>query len=239
MSGRKAKAARQAERAAPPVRSKSVNPSSWWMSWKGALIALAVVAVMGASFVLPDRFEEQSGTAASPAGAPAMSHGDGGTTSRDGDGLTAGSPVPTFTESDVLTGRPITSKALAAKKTLLFFSEGVMCQACFEQIKGLEQMGGELDRRGIQLVSITPDSPENLKQAIAQFGIATPMIADEDRDMSAAFDTLGQGMHADTPGHAFALIERGKVLWYRDYWLPPDRTMYVEPAKVLADLASA
>src|SRR6266508_75100 len=64
----------------------------------------------------------------------------------------------------------------------------------------------------------------DVKQAIGQYGIASPMIADQDRDMSAAFDTLGRGMHADTPGHAFALIEKGKVLWYRDYWLPPDRT---------------
>src|SRR6266508_2507447 len=111
--------------------------------------------------------------------------------------------------------------------------------ASFVLIKGLEQMKAELDERGIALVSITPDSPADVKQAIGQYGIASPMIADQDRDMSAAFDTLGRGMHADTPGHAFALIEKGKVLWYRDYWLPPDRTMYVEPAKVLADLAAA
>lgn len=236
MSGRKAKAARQAARAAAPqARSKGAKGTSWWVSWKGGLIGLAVVALVGASFVLPDRFEEQS----SPAASPAASHGHDATASGEGDGLTVGSPVPAFTESDVQTGRAITSKAVAKQKTLLFFSEGVMCQACFEQIKDLEQMGAELDKRGIQLVSITPDSPAGLKQAIAQFGIATPMIADEDRDMSAAFDTLGRGMHADTPGHAFALIERGKVLWYRDYWLPPDQTMYVEPAKVLADLASA
>jgi peroxiredoxin len=99
-------------------------------------------------------------------------------------------------------------------------------------------MGAELDERGIALVSITPDAPGDLRQAIRQYGIRTPMIADEDRDMSAAFDTLGRGMHEDTPGHAFALIEGGRIRWYRDYWLPPDSTMYVEPARVLADLAS-
>ena len=50
------------------------------------------------------------------------------------------------------------------------------------------------------------------------------------------FNTLGAGMHADTPGHAFALIDKGKVLWYRDYWLPPTRSMYVSPSKLLADI---
>src|SRR6266545_3501996 len=221
MSGKKAKAARRAARAAaPPVRSK------------GGLVGLAVVAVVSASFVLPDQLGKQR--------TPIASQGHGGkAASSEGDGLKPGSPVPAFAERDVETGRAITSKSLQGKRTLLFFSEGVMCQACFEQIKGLEQMKAELDERGIALVSITPDSPADVKQAIGQYGIASPMIADQDRDISAAFDTLGRGMHTDTPGHAFALIEKGKVLWYRDYWLPPDQTMYVEPAKVLADLAAA
>ncbi|MEX2645898.1 MAG: redoxin domain-containing protein [Gaiellaceae bacterium] len=193
---------------------------------------MAVVALVGASFVLPGVFDRQD--------APVATQGHGGMAApAEGDGLEPGSPVPAFAERDVETGRAITSKSLAGKRTLLFFSEGVMCQACFEQIKGLEQMSGELDKRGIELVSITPDSPADLKQAIGQYGITTPMIADDDRDMSAAFDTLGLGMHADTPGHAFALIDEGEVLWYRDYWLPPERTMYVEPAQVLADLPSS
>lgn len=227
MNGKKAKAARHAARAsAPPA-----DASRWWASWKGGLVGLAVVAIVGASLVLPDRVEKQS--------SPVTSKGHDAMGPNQGDGLAVGSAVPEFAERDVETGRAITSKALAGKKTLLFFSEGVMCQACFEQIKGLEQMGAELDERGIELVSVTPDSPADLEQAIGQYRITTPMIADADRDMSAAFDTLGQGMHADTPGHAFALIEKGKVLWYRDYWLAPDRTMYVEPAQVLADLPSA
>jgi hypothetical protein len=46
-------------------------------------------------------------------------------------------------------------------------------------------------------------------------------------------------MHADTPGHAFALIYQGKVLWYRDYYLAPYGTMYVPPNKLLADIAMA
>ncbi len=233
MSGKKAKAARQAARAAAPnPTSKRAQSRSFWTSWKGGLVGLAVIAVLGGSYVLPSMFDNKSTVAAS--------HGhDGMTGQSEGDGLKAGSPVPAFAERDVKTGEAITSKSLAGKKTLLFFSEGVMCQACFEQIKGLEQMQAQLDKRGIELVSITPDPPADLKQAIGQYGIESPMIADDDRDMSAAFDTLGRGMHTDTPGHAFALIEKGKVLWYHDYWLPPDQKMFVEPAKVLADLPSS
>jgi hypothetical protein len=56
--------------------------------------------------------------------------------------------------------------------------------------------------------------------------------------MSAAFNTLGRGMHADTPGHGFALIYHGKLLWYRDCWLPPYQTMYVQPSTLVNDIPS-
>jgi peroxiredoxin Q/BCP len=194
-------------------------------------VAAAAIAVVAASFVLPGAFGKKE---SSPGAAHAMSIG-----ADPGAGLPVGASVPAFSERNVETDQPISSKAVYGKKTLLFFSEGVMCQACFEQIKGLERFGAELDKRGIQLISITPDTPGDLRQAISQYGITTPMIADEDRTMSEAFNTLGQGMHGDTPGHAFALIDKGKVLWYRDYWLPPTRAMYVEPAKLLADIPSS
>jgi peroxiredoxin Q/BCP len=190
---------------------------------------VAIAAVVTGSFVLPDVFDKKS---------EASSHAAMEMGIDQGAGLPAGSSVPSFSERDVETGKAITSTSLYGTKTLLFFSEGVMCQACFEQIRGLEQFGAELDRRGIQLVSITPDSPGDLRQAMSQYGIATPMIADDDRDMSESFNTLGQGMHGDAPGHAFALVDRGKVLWYRDYWLAPTRSMYVEPRQLLADIPS-
>lgn len=228
MSARKIKAARRAARGAAPARPPRLLPP-FWTSWKGGLVAVAIAAVVTGSFVLPDVLEKKP---------EASSHAAMGMGIEQGAGLPAGSSVPSFSEREVETGKAITSTSLYGTKTLLFFSEGVMCQACFEQIKGLEHFGAELDRRGIQLVSITPDSPGDLRQAVSQYGIATPMIADDDRDMSEAFNTLGQGMHGDAPGHAFALVDRGKVLWYRDYWLAPTRSMYVEPRQLLADIPS-
>ena len=190
-----------------------------------------MVAVVAASFVLPGAF---STNASSPGASHAMSMG-----ADQGAGVRVGSSVPAFSKRNVKTDQPISSKSVYGKKTLLFFSEGVMCQACFEQIKGLEKFGAELHTRGIQLISITPDTPGDLRQAISQYGITTPMIADDDRTMSEAFNTLGQGMHGATPGHAFALIDKGKVLWYRDYLLPPTRSMYVDPQELLADIPSS
>lgn len=198
------------------------------MSWKAAVVVVGVLGLLAASFVLPGILNRK---ATSPGAAHAMAMGV-----EPGAGLPVGSAVPAFSERDLLSGGPVTSASVAGQKTLLFFSEGIMCQACFEQIQGLEQVGAELRRRGIRLVSITLDSPGDLRQAVSQYGITTPVISDSDGNMSAAFNVLGQGMHSETPGHAFALIDRGKVLWYRDYWLAPYRTMYVQPQVLLRDI---
>jgi peroxiredoxin len=208
-----------------PKRREEPKP----LPWKAAVITASVLVLIGASFVVPGLF----------AGDPQTTAGQSVHQTGSGDGPDIGSRI-SFDERDVIDGRAISSQSLRGKKTLLFFSEGIMCQACFEQIRDIESVGGKLESRGIALVSITPDSEKILRRAIDDYGISTPMVADEDGDMSAAFDTLGQGMHPDTPGHAFVLLdETGKVVWQRDYWLEPYRTMYIEPARLLADLPTA
>ena len=228
MNGKKAKAARR--EVPPPVKRSSASPlTPRWRSWKVLGGAVALVLVSG-SFVVPDLFKSNS---TGPGALHAMSMG-----AEHGKGLPAGSSVPTFAGQDLLTGKTISAETVYPRKTLLFFSEGVMCQACFEQIQGLQKVGAQLKRRGIQLISITPDPPGDLRQAASQYGITTPLISDESRTISDAFNTLGLGMHGNTPGHAFALIDQGKVLWYRDYWLPPDRVMYVPIKRLLSDIPS-
>ena len=142
----------------------------------------------------------------------------------------AGASAPGFAEEDVVTGRPVTSADLRGRNVLLFFSEGVMCQACFQQIQALQARANELQRRGLVLVNVTTDPPGILRQAAEAYGITTPLVSDEDRDMSRAYDVLGQGMHPDTAGHTFVLVDpAGQIRWRRDY-----TTMYVPPQDLLA-----
>lgn len=201
--------------------------ASFWGSPKGALVALGVVGVIAASFVLPGVLGSKPSSSSVAAAGVAQ-----------GAGLPAGSAVPTFAGTDLLSGKVISSASVYEHKTLLFFSEGVSCQACLEQIQGLQQIGSEMARDGIELVSITPDPPGTLRQAIAAYGVTTPVISDTSLAMSQAFNTLGQGMHSNVPGHAFALIYQGKVLWDHDYWIS-NGTMYVQPAALLAALPTA
>ena len=214
---------------ARPVKAPKRREEPKRLPWKASAIAVVVLALVGASFVVPGLLESE----------PSAQTAGGHQMTTNGDGPDVGSRI-SFSERAVVDGREISSQSLRGKRTLLFFSEGVMCQACFEQIRDIENVGAELGRKGIGLVSITPDSEQVLREAVSQYGISTPMISDEDRDMSTAFDTLGQGMHSDAPGHAFVLLDAtGGVVWLRDYWLAPYRTMYVEPEKLLADIAAA
>lgn len=219
----------KARQSTPPESGRAVGRLAGVASWKVAAAGGVVIAVVAASFVLPGVFGKSGGSSADTHAAMGAEHGAG---------LSVGAVVPTFSARDLLSGNQISTASLSGGKTLLFFSEGVMCQACFEQIQGIEKVGAELQRRGIRLVSITPDSPDDLRQAVSQYGITTPVIADADRSLSNAFNVLGKGMHDNTPGHAFVLIDRGKVVWYRDYWLAPYRVMYVKPAALLADIPS-
>jgi len=222
---KKARAARKA--AAAQAAKKQQTARQLWMSWKGGLVALGVIGLIGASFVVPKLTSDRKAS---------LSQGHSMAGMATGDGPTIGS-APRFDERDVVSGRTISSRTLRGQKTLLFFSEGVMCQACLQQIRDIDQVGKGVTERHVKLVSITPDTPGELKQAIGQYGITSPMIADSDLTMSQSFNTLGKGMHSDTPGHAFVLLDRrGKVLWQRDYYQPPYRTMYVEPAQLLQDI---
>ena len=199
-----------------------VRRRGFWRSPASRWTALGVIVLLVASFVLPGVFKGASRfrSPGVPAGVAL------------GAGLPVGATVPNFTGVNLINGQTISSSQIYDQRTLLFFSEGVSCQACLEQIQGLQQVGAELTKRGIHLMSFTPDPPTILKQAAADYKITTPLISDPNDVVSSAFNTLGQGMHANTPGHAFILVYRGKVLWYRDYWIT-NQEMYVAPSALL------
>ena len=142
-------------------------------------------------------------------------------------------PAPAFAAQNIISGRLLTSGVFKKGDTLLFFSEGVMCQACLEQIQSLERISGQLAKRHLTLVSITPDSPAQLRQAVADYKIHTPLLTDESRRMSTDYDVLGLGMHADMPGHTFILVDRhGVIRWRHDYkemFVPTDKLLKAIP----------
>jgi peroxiredoxin Q/BCP len=144
-----------------------------------------------------------------------------------------GSIAPNFQLTDAVSGQHVNLASLRGHKTLLFFSEGSMCQACMQQIVDL-QSSGVLRKAGIQLVSVTTDTPSDLKAVAQQYGITTPLLADPTRQMSAAYGMIGHGgmEMANMDGHAFMLLgPDGKVLWHHAI-----SSMYLSPAGLMHDM---
>ena len=150
------------------------------------------------------------------------------------EGAPTSGPAPTFSERDAVSGAEVSTPSLRGKNVLLFFSEGVMCQACFQQIQALQQNTAELQARGLTLVSITADSPSTLREAAQAYGVVTPLVSDEDRDMSNAYGVVGApgAMHSDNLGHTFVLVDKsGRIRWRQDY-----SEMYVPPEELFDDI---
>ena len=151
----------------------------------------------------------------------------------DGSAPTVGAIAPAFSLTDAVTGATVSRDSLKGSKTMLFFSEGINCQACMVQAADLEK-AGTLSSEGINLVSVTTDPADQLAEAARQYGITTPLLADPTTAMSAAYGMLGHGGmgHPNTAGHAFMLLdEKGRVLWHRAY-----QEMYVKPKQLISDM---
>jgi hypothetical protein len=72
------------------------------------------------------------------------------------------------------------------------------------------------------------NSAVQIKADMAANGVRTPFLLD-DGTVSAAYGTLGKGMHAGLPGHSFVLIDtQGVQRWYGEY-----PSMYLSSADLL------
>lgn len=148
-------------------------------------------------------------------------------------GPEVGQKAPAFTLPDAQSGKDVSLASLRGKKTMLFFSEGLMCQACMVQIADLEK-AGTLEKEGIELLHVSTDTVPELAEGAKQYGINSPLLSDISTEMSFSYGMLGHGGmgHPQTNGHAFMLLdENGKVLWHRAY-----QEMYVKADQLISDM---
>lgn len=125
------------------------------------------------------------------------------------------------------------------KTVLLFFQEGIMCPACFDQIRDIEQNFSQFKALGIdQMISISTDSIEMLRQKNAAEPYATPLLSDPDLAVSKTYSANLYGMMGTSMnGHSFVLVgPDGKIQWRADYGGAPHYTMFVPVQNLLADL---
>ena len=147
----------------------------------------------------------------------------------EGGGRSGIAPAFTLASTD---GSSTSLSDFRGRDALLYFNEGVGCDACFYQMLELERNGDDLAKAGLTVVPIVANSAEQVRPEIQRFGVRTPYLIDEGVAVSRAYGMLGKGMHANLPGHGFVLVDAsGRIRWTGEY-----PSMYVSTSELLAAL---
>lgn len=124
-------------------------------------------------------------------------------------------------------GSSLTLSALRGTPVLLYFNEGAGCDACIVQMAQIEAEPG-FGAAGVKVLPIVMNSAAQINAERARLGVRSPFLLD-DGTVSAAYGTLGTGMHAGLPGHGFVLIDAdGNRVWSGDY-----PSMWIDPGELL------
>jgi peroxiredoxin Q/BCP len=152
-----------------------------------------------------------------------------------------GQPAPSIV-LPATTGGRVDLAGYRGKTVLLYFQEGVGCQPCWTQMRDLEKSADQVRAAGVdQILSITTQPVDLLKQKATDEGLHTPVLSDTTLAVSRSYHANDYGMMGDMmDGHTFVLVgPDGVIRWRGDYGGAPRYTMYVPVPTLLTDLRSA
>lgn len=133
-------------------------------------------------------------------------------------------PAFTLPTSD---GSTVSLAQYAGRPVILYFNEGAGCDSCLLQMAEIEKEPGFAEA-GIEVLPIVMNTADQINADRERLGVDTPFALD-DGTVSAAYGTLGKGMHAGLPGHGFVLVDAdGVQRWYGNY-----PSMWLDPAELL------
>lgn len=137
-------------------------------------------------------------------------------------------PAPDFTLTDT-SGATVRLADFRGRNVVLYFNEGAGCQSCLFQMADIERQADRFAAANVTVLPIVMNTAERIKVDMMANGVRTPFLIDTGGTVSAAYGTLGRGMHAGLPGHSFVLIDaNGVQRWYGEY-----PSMYLSPADLL------
>jgi peroxiredoxin len=76
---------------------------------------------------------------------------------------------------------------VATQPAVFIFYRGGWCPFCSVQLGQLQSVEGELRAMGIQLVGISPDTPENLQKSVAKHSLDYRLLSDSDMQAAKRF----------------------------------------------------
>jgi len=213
-----------AQRDKRDARSLTSRRPSWFGWITGLLIAGLVLAGLYSVFATANQPKDATaGTsrAAYDVGTPGI-----------------GQLAPDFTLADS-SGGDVSLADYSGENVLLFFQEGLACEACWTQITDLETDAAKLKDAGIDaVVSITHDPAQQSARKATDMGLTTPILSDPGLATSKKYHANEYGMMGtSTNGHSFILVgPDGTIKWRADYGGAPKYTMFVPVDQLLLDL---
>lgn len=129
--------------------------------------------------------------------------------------LKAGDTAPLFSLSNQ-NNETVSLAALKGKKVLVYFYPKALTPGCTTQACGLRDAKAELEKLGVVILGISPDSPKKLAQFAEKKALNFTLLADEDHQVAEQFGVWGEkkfmgrtydGIHRIS----FLIDEEGKI----------------------------
>ena len=79
------------------------------------------------------------------------------------------------------------NKIVKEKPTILIFYRGGWCPFCNRQLSGIQEIEGDIQKLGYQILAVSPDKAENLKKTIDKNELKYTLLSDSKMEVCQAF----------------------------------------------------
>jgi peroxiredoxin Q/BCP len=123
-----------------------------------------------------------------------------------GEPLPVGAPAPDVTAVDQ-NGKPVNFKEVYAKgPTLVYFYPKADTPGCTKQACSLRDDWSALQEKGVQVIGVSGDTPEDQKKFEEKYKLPFTLVADHDFKVANAFGSPNRARNS-------FLIKDGKIAW--------------------------
>lgn len=108
--------------------------------------------------------------------------------------IQVGQSLPPLSLKDLDSKEFDLNEAIARKPAVLIFYRGGWCPYCNLQLAGLQKIEAQLLESGFQMIAVSPDRPEKLKESVDKHQLTYRLLSDNAMTASTA---LGIAFHLD------------------------------------------
>ena len=104
--------------------------------------------------------------------------------------LSPGDPAPEFTLPDAA-GTPVSLSSYRGRRVIVYCYPAAMTPGCTTQAVDFTAAAGELAEAGLDIIGVSPDSPEKLHRFREQEKLAITLVSDPEKQVLTAYGAYG------------------------------------------------